>query len=136
MYDIYGLIAGDILRRWKNGVWHWGIYLGEGKVLHNTPKEGEHVSQLADFSAGEKTYFIRPDSSKKSEILHRSSEIVASPKKYSYLWRNCEHTLYQAMEGTPRSPTAKLIVGITALVTGIVVYKYRKQIISAIKEAA
>ena len=31
------LKPGDVLRRWKTGVWHLGVYWGKDKILHNSP---------------------------------------------------------------------------------------------------
>lgn len=136
MRTIYELIAGDILYRLKSGVWHWGVYLGNDRVLHNSRNNGEHVSSLKDFSSGENINVIRPSNEKQQAILQRASQIAANPKRYSYLWRNCEHTIYQIVEGKPRSPTANIAIGLAFIATGVIAYKYRKQIFKAMRSAA
>ena len=41
--------------------------------------------------------------------MERASGIIANPQAYSYVWRNCEHTVYEVLEGVARSPTVRLM---------------------------
>ena len=43
---------GDIVARRKWLVMHKGVVLGDGRILHNTPWRGEHVSSEREFRAG------------------------------------------------------------------------------------
>lgn len=120
------LIPGDVLRRWKDGVWHLGIYWGNGQVLHNIPgpKGGEQLSTFAAFAAGKSVEAARPDEETRPVIMRRAHSILANPKPYSYLWRNCEHTVYEIVEGAPRSPTVRRLdeilgVAVVATVTAL-----------------
>lgn len=106
---IAGLKPGDVLRRWKSGVWHLGIYMGEGQVLHNTPGRGpgERLASLGSFAASQEMQVARGNPKQRHEVMRRASAILAHPRSYSYVWRNCEHTAYEVMEGLPRSPTVR-----------------------------
>lgn len=103
------LKPGDVLRRHKTGVWHLGVYWGEGEVLHNTPgiKGGECLTSYKTFAAGREVYVAHSNPQTRAEVMHRASGILAHPRSYSYVWRNCEHTVYEVIEGRPRSPTVK-----------------------------
>ena len=54
-------LPGDIVSRRKGMVMHRGIALGDGRVLHNTPFRGEHISSEEEFSAGRRLYVTRMD---------------------------------------------------------------------------
>jgi hypothetical protein len=128
------LVPGDILKRWKDGVWHLGIYWGNGLVLHNSPPAGEHLSQLQEFSSDHEIVVTQPFPETRQEILQRASGVLSDPKKYSYLWRNCEHTFYQIIEGAPRSPTVQQsIAWLAAIGFGVLAIRYRKEITQALK---
>lgn len=103
------LKPGDVLRRRKTGVWHLGVYWGDGEVLHNTPGHGggEHLTSYEDFACGGEVYVAHSNPEARAEVMHRASGVLAHPQAYSYVWRNCEHTVYQVLEGRPRSPTVK-----------------------------
>ena len=100
------LIPGDIIRRPKGPVWHWGVWLPPG-VLHNTPERGEHISTLAKFRDGKPIEIIRPRNINRHEIIHRAQSIASHPSSYQCLWRNCEHTINQITVDEAYSPTVK-----------------------------
>ena len=54
-------LPGDILLRRKGFVLHKGIALGNGRVFHNTPIKGEHVSTEEHFRAGHRMYVDAAD---------------------------------------------------------------------------
>jgi hypothetical protein len=68
----------------------------------------------------------------RAEVMRRASGIIAHPHAYSYIWRNCEHTVYEVIEGKPRSPTVRLmdfVVGSAVmLVLAGLSFSYRKEI--------
>lgn len=102
------LILGDIIRRPKGPVWHWGVWLPPG-VLHNTPENGEHISTLAEFHGGKPIEIIRPLDINRDEIIHRAQSIINHPSSYQYLWRNCEHTINQIIADEVYSQTVNNI---------------------------
>ncbi len=129
---IAGLKPGDVLRRWKTGVWHLGIYMGEGQVLHNAPGPGagERLTSLDAFALGQEMQVARGNPQQRSDVMQRASAILAKPRSYSYVWRNCEHTAYEIMEGRPRSPTVRRTSGVVSLlvlaVTASLAYAFRR----------
>ena len=88
---------GDIVARRKGLVMHKGLVLRDGRILHNTPRRGEHVSSWQEFSAGRRVAVSRPVRS-----------VVADPpnqrRGYHLLRNNCEHTVSRAMSGEAESP--------------------------------
>ena len=136
------LKPGDVLRRRKTGVWHLGICLDRDKILHNTPgpRNGEHVTPFKTFAAGREVYVAHSNPETRSAVMHRAHGILARPQAYSYVWRNCEHTVYEILEGTARSPTVKLmdrtLTAAVVLSLAGLVFSFRKEIgISARKLA-
>lgn len=130
------LEPGDVLHRWKNGVWHLGIYMGNSLVLHNSPVVGERCSSVQEYAAGQQIWAWRPESADRAEILRRAWDIVRNPKPYDHLTRNCEHTVFEAVEGEAKSPTVKkLLWGLGITATLIACVAYRKEIAKALRSA-
>jgi hypothetical protein len=128
------LIPGDVLLRWKEGVWHLGIYMGNGTVLHNSPGVGERVTSYAEYANGKQVKAWQPDSVKRAEIMQRAWQIIQNPQDYKHLTRNCEHTIYEAIEGKAKSPTITGILWVIGIGTAIyVTARYGKQIAKALK---
>lgn len=95
-------LPGDVLSRRKGPVMHRGIVLEDGRVLHNTPGRGEHISSLREFSNGRKVKVERRSWDQRSEALARASRWRARP--YHLLRNNCEHTVSRAGTGRSASP--------------------------------
>ncbi|HSN17427.1 MAG TPA: lecithin retinol acyltransferase family protein [Gammaproteobacteria bacterium] len=105
------LKPGDVLRRRKTGVWHLGIFLDPDQILHNSPGTGagERVTSFNEFACGREVHVAHSNPETRAAVIQRASGILARPQTYSYVWRNCEHTVYEIVEGMPRSPTVKLM---------------------------
>lgn len=134
------LKPGDVLRRWKTGVWHLGVYWGKGEVLHNSPGlgGGERLTSYKTFACGREVYVAHSNPKTRSEVMQRASGILAHPHAYSYVWRNCEHTVYEIVEGEPHSPTVRFmdeVLGAAVLLSlAGLVFSFRKEIgVSAAK---
>lgn len=128
------LVPGDLLLRWKEGVWHLGIYMGDGTVLHNSPGVGERVTSYSEYASSQVVRALRPDSTKRNEIMKRAWQIVRNPLEYKHLTRNCEHTAYEVIDGKARSPTVEN--ALWALAIGTLIFlgiRYRKEIARALK---
>lgn len=131
---VQDLKPGDVLRRRKTGVWHLGIYLARDKVLHNTPgpAAGERLTSFKDFAAGREVHVAHSNPETRAEVTRRASGILAHPQAYSYVWRNCEHTVYEILEGKPRSPTVTRMdrVLTTAVVLSLagLAFSFRREI--------
>ena len=103
-------LPGDIVSRRKGFVMHRGIALGDGRVLHNTPFKGEHISSEDDFSAGRRMYVTRLDRTARQRALrHASSDDLN--RKYSLFDNNCEHTVTRAIGAEVESPQLRAWVG-------------------------
>jgi hypothetical protein len=96
-------LPGDVLSRRKGFVMHRGIALGDGRVLHNTPFKGEHVTSEAEFGAGQRVYVTRLDRGSRERAL-RHAESDPAGRRYSLVSNNCEHTVTRAIAGEPESP--------------------------------
>lgn len=96
------LNAGDIVSRRKGLVMHRGVALGDGRILHNTPTRGEHISSEAEFRAGRRLYVQNSAASPHVQALrNRRSH---PPRKYNVLTNNCEHTVSRTSHGRAESP--------------------------------
>jgi hypothetical protein len=96
--------AGDLLKKPKGPFTHYGIYLGNGMVFHNSPTHGEHQSTFTEFAGDEKVTCVSITPEKRSEILNRLSESLRNAKQYNILFNNCEHTIFRILSGEARSP--------------------------------
>lgn len=107
-------LPGDIVSRRKGFVMHRGIALGDGRVLHNTPFKGEHISSEEEFSAGQRLYVTRMErAARQRALLH--AETDAGGRRYSLLGNNCEHTVSRAIGAEPESPQLReWVVGLVA----------------------
>lgn len=85
------LTIGDILFRRKSMVMHVGIYLGDNRILHNTPKAGEHEVDFDAFAAG-KSVFAKASEMTPAQILSKAQAVLANPAQYHLFKNNCEHT--------------------------------------------
>lgn len=93
---------GDIVSRRKGLVSHKGLVLEDGRILHNTPARGEHISSLGDFAAGRRVRVHRRDfDTRRSALAHAPRH---RQRPYHLLQNNCEHTIYRDRRGRSRSP--------------------------------
>jgi len=108
---------GDLLFRPEGLYQHIGVYIGWGRVLQNTVEKGEHVSDVHQFSRGQKIGF-KKTSSNVSAVLSRAEAKIRNPKPYHILNNNCEHTAYEVAEGHRNSPQLWfwLAVGLLAVI--------------------
>jgi len=99
-------LAGDLLSRRKGLVMHRGIALGDGRVLHNTPGRGEHISSETDFANGQRVHVTSATYSERRRALAHAAvlETSGSARPYHLLGNNCEHTVHRAASGDARSP--------------------------------
>ncbi|MGI9327026.1 MAG: hypothetical protein ACR2PZ_17545 [Pseudomonadales bacterium] len=95
-------LPGDVVSRRKGPVMHRGVVLGDGRVLHNTPSRGEHISSMLEFSAGQKVRVQRRSRTERERALSHAERGRHQP--YHLLRNNCEHTVSRAHTGRSRSP--------------------------------
>jgi hypothetical protein len=119
---------GDILTKRKllGLIEHRGVVIGDDTVLHNTPQRGEHAVTVADFAGGQ-AITVKPTGADPSVVSARSREILAKPRRYNPLRRNCEHTASDASRGDAESPTATFVIFVTVIAAVIGVILARKR---------
>lgn len=106
-------LPGDIVARRKGFLMHQGVVLRDGKVLHNTPLRGEHVSTEADFRRGKPLRVRRLDQARRSSALRYAEQ--GERRGYNVFTNNCEHTVTRAAGGPVESPQlATLVAGVGA----------------------
>ena len=95
---------GDLLTRLKfPGVVHVGVVVGVNLVCHNTPERGEHISTLSEFAAGQTNVGVRRTNADPSSVISRANQLLANPKRYDPVNRNCEHTAFEIVYGAAKS---------------------------------
>jgi hypothetical protein len=93
---------GDVVSRRKWFVMHKGIALGDGRVLHNTPFRGEHVTTEREFRAGRRLYVANLEREERLRALRDAHN--SDRRSYHLLKNNCEHTVSRATTGRAESP--------------------------------
>jgi len=99
-------LAGDVLSRRKGLVMHRGIALGDGRVLHNTPGRGEHISTEREFANGQRVRVESATYAERQRSLAHAAYVERrrSTRAYNLFDNNCEHTVHRANSGDARSP--------------------------------
>ena len=96
------LMPGDVVARRKGPVMHKGVVMPGGRILHNTPGRGEHLSTLAEFAAGKRVHLVR-----RACGTSRARAYEAAPRRdrgYNLFTYNCEHTASRVAHGREESP--------------------------------
>ncbi|WP_242010367.1 NlpC/P60 family protein [Vibrio mimicus] len=72
------LNIGDLLYRSKLLVEHAGIYLGKGKVLHNSPSGNVEICALEEYANGKpvKVVLSHLSEDKKNELLNQAEQLI------------------------------------------------------------
>jgi hypothetical protein len=110
------LMPGDVVARRKGLVMHKGVVLADGRILHNTPGRGEHVSTLDEFAAGRSVHLVRRTSDRSRARAYRAQPRAES--RYNLFTNNCEHTASRVAHGREESPQLRgwiAGVGVAAL---------------------
>jgi cell wall-associated NlpC family hydrolase len=96
------LRPGDVVARRKGPVMHKGVVMPDGRILHNSPGRGEHLSSFAEFSAGKRVRVIRG-----GHQAFGARVFSAAPRpgqRYNPFTNNCEHTVSRVTHGRSESP--------------------------------
>lgn len=96
---------------------HKGIVLEDGRVYHNTPLRGEHVSSFKKFCKNKRVDVQHLDDSLRRDALNAINSGCTRP--YNPFTNNCEHTVSRAATGQGESPqlSSLVISGGVAVVT-------------------
>lgn len=114
--------TGDSIGRLKAGglVVHIGVVFAPDLVFHNTPENGEHLSSLADFSAGQPVRLIGRAADARESLITRAriAQMLRRPESWSLTVNNCEHSATRALGHPAHSPqlVAWTIVGLGLVV--------------------
>jgi hypothetical protein len=115
---------GDILTKRKllGMIEHYGVVIGHNTVLHNTPGRGEHAVTIDEFVEGQ-AIEVKPTGADPTVVSARGREILAKPQRYHPAKRNCQHTVFEAIYGVAKSPTATLLLffALLAVVFGVLI---------------
>lgn len=95
---------GDILARDKGLHEHLGIAWFDGRVLHNSPRYGEHLSSWEEFAAGKPVRVRTQGVCDRARLLANGRAVLQAPRGYHLLRNNCEHTAHYVVGGCARSP--------------------------------
>ena len=102
---------GDIVVRRKGIVLHKGLVLADGRVLHNSPFQGETTVSMTEFAAGKRVYVEHQETEVRNRALRRAQHLT--PRSYDLLRNNCEHTVHRLTSGRAESPQLRSwVVGI------------------------
>lgn len=119
--------AGALIAAPKGLVNHVGLSLGNGRVFHNNPENGEHISSIEAFSKG------NPISVWGSLAVHeffdalsRINHILTAPKRYDALANNCEHSLSRVLGRPIGSPQLQFWGALTLICAGLVYFANKK----------
>jgi len=96
---------GDIVARRKGLVMHKGVVMADGRILHNTPFRGEHISDAAEFRAGKRLHVASSADEGRRRNVHTA--LPDRDRGYNLLTNNCEHTVHRATTGRAHSPQLK-----------------------------
>ncbi|MBF4260020.1 NlpC/P60 family protein, partial [Vibrio anguillarum] len=78
------LNIGDLLYRSKLLVEHAGIYLGKGKVLHNSPSGNVEICALEEYANGKlvKVVLSHLSEDKKNKLFNQAEQLIKKARKY------------------------------------------------------
>ncbi|MBF4333013.1 hypothetical protein EAY29_22585, partial [Vibrio anguillarum] len=84
------LNIGDLLYRSKLLVEHAGIYLGKGKVLHNSPSGNVEICALEEYANGKpvKVVLSHLSEDKKNKLFNQAEQLIKKARKYRVLDNN------------------------------------------------
>ncbi|NOJ17260.1 lecithin retinol acyltransferase family protein [Vibrio jasicida] len=99
------LSIGDLLYRSKLLVEHAGIYLGKGRVLHNSPDGNVEICALEEYANGKpvKVVLSHFSEDKKNKLFSQAEQLIKKARKYGVLDNNCEHLASTVLHGKPSS---------------------------------
>jgi hypothetical protein len=118
-------LPGDIVVRRKGFVWHKGIALGDGRVFHNRPFRGEHVSSEVDFRAGYRLRVLPMPYAARERALRLAARFDHPRRRYDLINNNCEHTVTRLASGRAHSPQLRgMLTGLAAGAVALAVTRH------------
>jgi len=125
---------GDILSINRGLYKHYGIYIGNSKVVHYAASDGDfgidasvHKTSLKEFENGCKAQVVQLPSIEKSIKLFSPEETVCralsriGEKKYNLLFNNCEHFAFWCKTGITKSRQVENVLSALVLASMTIV---------------
>jgi len=110
-------LPGDVVARRKGLVMHHGVVLSDGRILHNTPRRGEHVSSLAEFGNGRRIYRVGATGARRSYAV--------DGRRYNLFTNNCEHTVSRYTHGRASSGQLRSwVAGVSLAAMGLALTRH------------
>jgi len=107
---------GDVVYVNRNGLYqHYGVYVGNGKVIHKTDKGVQEVS-LEQFRRQSPTYHIKPSYKPKKALKRAKSRL--GEKSYNLFTDNCEHFSSSCSSGFKHSSQVENFITGAAVIAG------------------
>ena len=102
---------GDILKRPKFPVTHYGVALSESEILEICPEHGCRVTDIEGFAKDKKYQVIQREPV--SGFEERAFEVIEG--KYNLLLNNCEHVANYVCRGRKKSVQLRTVVSTVSL---------------------
>lgn len=84
---------------------HWGGLLPDGKVAHNTPERGEHLSSFLEFACGRDVRVVESvPALEHQDVIRRVQLMLVAPRSYHATTNNCETLANRLVGKHPESP--------------------------------
>jgi hypothetical protein len=115
--------TGDLLSVDMGAYIHYGVYAGNNLVFNCTPKKGEHLCPIHEFSDGKEITVVPVPYHLKQAASLNIFTLVSDPQPYDLLSNNCEHSVFKAYGLEPASGQVKFwaTMGLLGLALYVVV---------------
>jgi hypothetical protein len=93
------LQPGDRIFCWSLLKRHYGVFAGNGWVLHNMPGRGEHFTSYDEFRTDREVFLEKRCSPQDlPEVMMMLQAKAGNPQAYDLIGHNCEHTAMEVTE--------------------------------------
>ncbi|MDR1459211.1 MAG: lecithin retinol acyltransferase family protein [Bacteroidales bacterium] len=129
------ICPGDIIYANRGQYRHFGIYVGNGRVVHYTHKGSVsglrtqiNETSLAKFSKGDEVFVWRTDGTSgikyysHEETVRRARSMIGT-KNYNLVFNNCEHFAFWCKTGVSRSEQVEQRLAEAAITIGTPVFE-------------
>ncbi|MGB0664265.1 MAG: NlpC/P60 family protein [Pontibacterium sp.] len=113
------LEMGYLLYRTKGVVQHAAVYLGNHKVLHNSPSGGVEIISYEEYAQDKEVKVVKTDHLNCEALKARLVLIFEQDLTYSKYLNNCEHIATLLIEGRKYSPQLRAAIISAILVGGL-----------------
>ncbi|MGI9558377.1 MAG: lecithin retinol acyltransferase family protein [Thermodesulfobacteriota bacterium] len=132
------LQKGDVIKVWRDIYWHFGIYVGNNKVIHFSGQKRDKLcavvkkTSLSSFAKGAGVNIVEYDGSRSPNEVVRYAESQLGRGGYNLVFSNCEHFARECKTGEGRSEQVEGVVMVGGLATVVAIASRRPQIAVAI----